>query len=179
MTQPSFAPITEADQVRPGPRLQAPGIWTQSRPSELRSTRPPAAHSFGRPGPDQGFALKLAHRFTGELRVAEGETIEDAVAGCTAVAMRRSASFGRAPVVHDLRFAFTLWGFFDGAPEDLVRERAPLFRSAGHHYQNQRAIADAVHDDALQLSPEVVAQRLADWRQLVSVPAPGSRELTD
>ena len=42
MTQPSFVPIVEADQVRPAYSLQVPNIWTQSRPSELRgaSNRP-------------------------------------------------------------------------------------------------------------------------------------------
>lgn len=84
--------------------------------------------------------------------------------------MRRAASLGRAPVVHDLRFAFTLWGFFDGAPDDLVRQRGALFRSAGHHYQNQRAIADAVRADTLRLSPEAVAEQLGEWRQLLAVP---------
>ena len=58
-----------------------PGIWTQSRPSELRGTRP-AGPSLGTPGPDQGFALKLARRFEDRLELAEGESTEDAIAGC-------------------------------------------------------------------------------------------------
>jgi hypothetical protein len=170
MTQPSFVPIVEADQVRSTYRLRVPGIWTQSRPSELRGTAPPAGPAFGTTGPDQGFALKLARQFEDRLQLADGESVEDVIAGCTAVAMRRAAKFGRAPIIHDLAFAFTLWGFLGGAPDDLVAARAPLFRSAAHHYSAQRAIADAVADDTFRLSPDAVAARLGEWRQMLAVP---------
>ncbi len=57
MTQPSFVPIVESDQVRPSYRLQVPNIWTQSRPSELRGSTRDVGFKLGSPGPDQGFAL--------------------------------------------------------------------------------------------------------------------------
>ncbi len=171
MTQPSFVPIVEADQVRSAYRLQVPNIWTQSRPSELRGTTQPPGRQLGSPGPDQGFALKLARRFEERLVLADGDSAEDAVAGCTAVAMRRCASFGRAPAVYDLAFGFTIWGFLGGAPADLVEERGPLFRSAGHHYTAQRAIADAVAEHALRLNPEQVAERIGNWQELLVLPA--------
>ena len=104
------------------------------------------------------------------LILADGESAEDAVAGCTAVGMRRCARFGRAPAIYDLTFAFTLWGFLGGAPDDLVALRGPLFRSAAHHYLAQRAIADCVAEETLRLTPEAVAERLDDWRQLLVVP---------
>ena len=75
MTQPSFVPIVEADQVREAYRLNVPGIWTQSRPSELRNNKHPTGPSLGTPGPDQGFALKLARRFEDRLELAEGESV--------------------------------------------------------------------------------------------------------
>jgi hypothetical protein len=170
VTQPSFVPIVEADQVRPAYRLQVPSIWTQSRPSELRGTSQPPGRQLGSPGPDQGFALKLARRFEDRLVLVEGESGEDAIAGCTAVAMRRCARFGRAPAVYDLTFAFTLWGFLGGAPEDLIEARGPLFRSASHHYLAQRAIADAVLEETLRLTPEGVAERIGQWRELLVLP---------
>ena len=171
MTQPSFVPVVEADQVRRASQLDVPSIWTTSRPSELRGTRAPVGALLGTPGPDQGFALKLARRFEDRLVLAAGEHVEDAVWGCTAVAMRRSASVGRAPVIHDLTAAFTLWGFFEGAPADLVGARAPLFRSASHRYQVQRTIADCVPESTLRLTPEQVADRLGEWRSLLELPA--------
>ncbi len=173
VTQPSFVPIVEADQVGPAYQLRVPSIWTQSRPSELRGTSAPSGASFGTPGPDQGFALKLARRFEDRLTLAEGETAEDATAGCTAVTMRRAATFGRAPAIYDATFAFTLWGFLGGAPEDLVAARSHLFRSASHHYEAQRSIADCVRAETLRLTPEEVAERLGSWRNLLNVPASG------
>jgi hypothetical protein len=170
VTQPSFVPIVEADQVRPAYKLQVPNIWTQSRPSELRGASQPAGLQLGRPGPDQGFALKLAHRFVDRLVLAPGESVEDAIAGCTAVAMRRCASFGRAPAIHDLEFAFTLFGFLGDAPADLVETRGPLFRSVSHHYKAQRTIADSVAPSTLRLTPAEVAARITEWRSLISLP---------
>ena len=172
MTQPSFVPVVEADQVRRAYQLEVPSIWTASRPSELRGTRAPAGAFLGTPGPDQGFALKLARRFEDRLALAPGEHADDAVAGCTAVAMRRAAAYGRAPVIHDLTLAFTLFGFLEGAPADLVASREPLFRSASHHYQVQRTIADSVPETTLRLTPEQVAERLGEWRTLLELPAP-------
>jgi hypothetical protein len=171
VTQPSFVPVVEADQVRRAYQLEVPSIWTTSRPSELRGTRAPSGAFLGSPGPDQGFALKLARRFEDRLVLAAGEHAEDAIAGCTAVAMRRAATYGRAPVIHDLTLAFTLFGFLPDAPADLVAAREPLFRSASHHYQAQRAIADCVPESTLRLTPEQVAERLASWRDLVELPA--------
>lgn len=172
MTQPSFVPIVEADQVRPAYQLLVPSIWTQSRPSELRGTTAPSGARLGTTGPDQGFALKLARRFEDRFVLAEGETAEDAIAGCTAVTMRRAATFGRAPAIYDVTFGFTLWGFLGGAPDDLIAARAPLFRSAAHHYDAQRAIADCVRAETLRLNPEQVAERLGSWRELLDLPSP-------
>jgi hypothetical protein len=170
VTQPSFVPIVETDQVRPAYRLKVPSVWTQSRPSELLGTTRPGGKRFGSPGPDQGYALLLARRFEDRLVLAEGEAIQDALAGGTALAMRRCARFGRAPAVYDLEFGFTLWGFLGGAPPDLVEARSPLFRSAAHHYDAQRAIAAAVNEEALALTPEAVAARLDRWRELITLP---------
>lgn len=169
MTQPSFVPIPEVDQVRPAYRLRLPGHWSQSRPGELLDPLQPTGSLLGTPGPDQGFALKLARRFEDRLELEPGESAEDAIAGCTACAMRRAAFFGRAPAVYDLRFAFTLWGFLGGAPADLIEARGALFRSAGHHYDAQRAIADSVAEAALRLTPEAVAGRLDEWWQLLNI----------
>ena len=170
MTQPSFVPIVEADQVRPAYRLDVPSIWTQSRPSEVRGTSQPEGRLLGKPGPDQGFALKLARRFEARLVLAEGDSAEDAIAGSTAVAMRRCARFGRAPAIYDLEFAFTLWGFLGGAPPDLVEARSPLFRSASHHYRALRVIADSVNQETLRLTPDAVADRISEWRDLITLP---------
>ncbi|MEO7443657.1 MAG: hypothetical protein ABIW46_09015, partial [Acidimicrobiales bacterium] len=92
---------------------------------------------------------------------------EDAMAGCLGVALRRASLFRRAPVIHDLDLAFTLWGFLGQAPDDLVEYRVPMFRSASHHYWDQRAIADKVLESTLRSTPLAVRAQLADWRSLL------------
>ncbi|MDA8342208.1 MAG: hypothetical protein M0007_08310 [Actinomycetota bacterium] len=170
MTQPSFVPIVESDQVRPAYRLHTPEAWMASRPSELHDTRPPAGRAFGHPGPDQGYALKLVRSFEGRLTLAPGESEEDALAGCAAVAMRRAATFGRAPVVFDLDFACLLYGYLGDAPADLVADRVARVRSAAHHQQVRLALADRVAPGTYRLMPDEVADQVAagEWRSLFS-----------
>ena len=161
MTQPSFVPIVEADQVRPCvPPATSPATGASRDRSICAAPRRPAGRELGKPGPDQGFALMLARRFEDRLVLAEGDTAEDAIVGCTAVAMRRVPRCSAGPRWSTTSsLAFTLWGFLGGAPADLVAARAPLFRAAAHHYQAQRAIADSVAEETLRLTPEAVAEQ--------------------
>jgi hypothetical protein len=167
VTQPEYVPITPEDRIRPVLRLPAPRRWKADRPAEIRAGRRPAGAWMGTPGPDQGYALTLADRFSERLALTAGEKFEDAVAGCLGVVLRRAALFDRAPVIHDWEVAFTLWGYMGGAPDDLVAYRRPLFQAAAHDYWVQRAISDLVSDDTLRLSPAQISARLSDWRQLV------------
>lgn len=167
MAQPDYVPLSTADKVRAPERLPVPDAWRPDRPAELRGNTHPVGDRLGTPGPDQGYALKLARQFDGRLVLATGEHHEDAVAGCVAVAMKRAALFGRAPVIYDLDLAFTLWGFTDGAPADLVAFRSPLFQAAAHHYWDQRGIVDRVPEETLRLTPAQVRERLSSWRELI------------
>jgi hypothetical protein len=178
MTQPSFVPIADADQVRPARRLQVPGAWAADRPAELRIPLRPAGPAMGTPGPDQGYALGLARRFADRLRLAEGESAEDAEVGCALLAARRAALFGRAPCIHDLAVAFTLWGFLESAPPDLVAWRRAAFQSVSHDYVIQRALADRVPEASLRLGPDEVAARAqaGGWKALVG---PGAATATE
>ena len=67
------------------------------------------------------------------------------------IALRRASEFSRAPVIHDLTIAFTIWGFLDPAPPaDLVAVRPERFAGLGnlaHHYEQARALVDQVPDD--------------------------------
>ena len=170
MPQPEYVPARAADEVRPVERLPAPRHWRADRPGDQRGRRPgaPGAKGMGVPGPDQGYALRLARQFEGLLSLAEGERQEDAVAGCLGVALKRASLFGRAPVIHDLELAFVLWGYAVDSPADLVEYRRPLFLGAAHHYWDQRVIADRVPEASLRLTPEEAHVRLSAWRQLIS-----------
>lgn len=179
MAQPDYVPIVPADRVRPVERLPTPRPWWAQRPADLQGAGQPAGARMGVPGPDQGYALHLAERFEERLQLEPGETHEDAVMGCVAVATRRAALFDRAPVTWDCELAFTLWGFLGGAPDDLLAHRRTLFASAAHHYWSQRAIAAAVREATLRMTPAQVRERLGDWRELVDtsvVPHPPRAE---
>jgi hypothetical protein len=153
MTQPTFVPISEADQVRPARHLHVPGAWTTSRPAELGT---PTAHrgpSVGTPGPDAGFAMRLARRFEHDLKLGEGESEHDVLLGVALIAARRAALFGRAPSIYDVQFALAIWSFLVDVPPALQATRRRAFASVSHDYVSQRALVDAIPEETLRLMP--------------------------
>ncbi|HLH45608.1 MAG TPA: hypothetical protein VKV25_00530 [Acidimicrobiales bacterium] len=169
MTQPDYVPVQPSDRIRPSERLAVPGSWWQDRPAEQQDLQAPTGPRFGTTGPDLGYGLKLAKRFHDRLRLAPGEDVEDAIVAGFACGARRAASLGRAPVVYDMEWAYTLLGYLGDAPDDLVAARTGLVRGAAHDYWNQRRVVDAVRDEALLLTPAQVRDRLGDWRSLIDV----------
>lgn len=169
MAAPKYVPVAPIGAFREAEGLPVPDAWRPTRPAELGGTAP-SGRQMGRPGPDQGYALTLARRFHGQLNLLEGEVEHDVVAGCLGVALKRAALYGRAPVIHDLELAFSLFGFLGGTiAEDLRRFRVKLFQSAGHHYEQQRAIADLVPESTLRMTPAQVKTALGSgWRSLLS-----------
>lgn len=141
------------------------------RPAEIVGFQPDGPR-LGNHGPDQGYALRLASHLLPGLSLHDGEHPDDVVRGCLGVALARASRYSRAPVVHDLRIAFTMWGFYDPQPPaELLELRRELFaglRHVGHHYTEARAIVDMVPAATLELTPaEVEAAYAADWRALV------------
>ena len=123
---------------------------------------------LGVPGPDQGYALLVAHKlFADRLELTAGITTEDALVGAASVAGARSALFGRAPVGKDVELALVLFGFLGPCPPDLAAWRAPLFQAAAHHYRQQRRIVESVPLSTLRLTPDQVRSQLENWRTLL------------
>jgi hypothetical protein len=171
MAAPEYVPVKPMDDVRTyesPPRRPDP--WIPRRPGELQGENPRGTY-FGDPGPDQGYGLVLAKRLTGELILRAGEDVEDVVAGCLGVGLKRASIFGRAPIIHDMRAAYTIWGYLDPTPADeLARLRKVAFDQcaiAGHHAERRRIVA-AVRDDTLRQPHTAIAQQhAADWRSLL------------
>lgn len=167
MAAPEYVPRSPLDKPRVYSSPPWSGDeWLADRPGELAG-RQPLGPRLGYPGPDQGFVLKLATRFEDKLVLDETESRHDVVAGCCGVALKRASLFGRAPTVHDLTVAFTIWGYLAPADGELLRLRRPLFDGVAHphHYMARRRIADLVPQAVLRLSPaEVTRQAQADWR---------------
>ena len=172
MAAPKFAPVPPIDEARGYESPDhVPSPWVADRPADI-SGRQPAGPRLGYQGPDQGYALALAARLRSELRVQPGEHVDDALAGCTATALRRASMYGRAPVIHDLRMACTIWGFLDPTPPaELVDLRRRLFEGVGdplHHYDELRALVDSVPEATLRRTHEDIrATYPAQWRVLV------------
>lgn len=171
MAAPKFAPVPPVEKVRAyaSPPV-APRAWSPGRPGDLDAGQP-SGEQLGYQGPDQGYALTIAAHFRGRLRLQSGEHEHDAIRGCVGVALRRASMFSRAPVVHDLTIALTVWGLLDpNPPADLVALRRTVFAGVGnpHHYREARAIADSVPETTLRMSPaEVTAAYPAQWRALL------------
>jgi hypothetical protein len=176
MAQPTFVPITEADQVRSARRLSVPKAWVAGRPADLHGPKRPAGSRLGTPGPDQGFALRLVRRFEDRLRLVPEESVEDVLRGAALLASKRAGLLGRAPCVYDLDAAFALFGFLvDAPPEGLVAERRRLFASASRDYVAQRELVDAVPEETLALPAAQLSARLGEWQSLLRR-APGPAE---
>lgn len=172
MAAPRFAPRSPIDDARGySSPDHVPGPWMSDRPADIAGGQPVGTR-LGYQGPDQGYAITLAEGLRPQLRLATGERAADAVGGCLGIALRRASLFGRAPVVHDLTIAFTIWGFLDPSPPaDLLELRRRLFEGTGnarHGYAEVRQLADMVPEATLRATPQQVAAVWpASWRELV------------
>ena len=172
MAAPKSAHFSSNDVVRTyeSPN-HVPAHWVPGRPAEIEG-RQPVGDRLGYQGPDQGYMLTLARRFRDTVRVSATESVDDAMRGGINIALRRASLFGRAPVIHDLTIAFTIWGFLDrNAPAELIARRAELFEgvaNTNHHYTAGRVLADVVPESTLRMTPHQAldAYTGGKWREL-------------
>lgn len=175
MSAPVFVPVEPLAAVRTyesPPRRPDP--WLAVRPGDLTG-RQPLGDRLGVPGPDQGYALKLADDLFRAKLITGDVRPDDAIAGCVGVALKRAALFGRAPVAHDLRAAFTIWGFLDVSPDpELVALREEWFAEVhhAHHHAERRRIVDAVPAEVLARPYTDIEAEYASsgWRSLIDLP---------
>jgi hypothetical protein len=175
MAAPQFVPVPPLTEVRTyesPPRR--PDSWRADRPGDHDGPQE-LGDRFGAPGPDQGYALKVADELFRPRLILGDVHADDAVAGCVGVALKRAALFGRAPTTHDLRAAFRMWGFLDVSPDPgLVELRDRWFAEVAHphHYAEQRRIVDAVSDDVLRRPHADIESTYAGggWRDLIDAP---------
>ena len=73
------------------------------------------------------------------------------------LAMKRSASYGRAPVMPDVEIAASLLGYHGDVESGFAEWRAEALHGADHEYGVRRAVVDAVPDAVLRLPPKVPA----------------------
>lgn len=139
------------------------------RPGEIDGFQPDGP-GLGVQGPDQGYALKLAARVASDWELRRGEHTADAVAGVVAVALKRASSFGRGPVLDDVKAGAALWGFDGSVDESFGDLRRQLFAEAHHpHFAGKLVvIADAVASDVLAQPLADVQNAAAGWRDALA-----------
>jgi hypothetical protein len=168
-----FVPATLDETPRQEPNL-APGShmppsrsWRADRPGDLGAMQPKGA-LLGSPGPNVGYALRLANRVRDAMNLEPHEEAEDAVAVVAALAMKRAATFGRAPTVNDVDFAMELLGYLGDAPEDVRTWRPDVVRAAAHDYTVRRAVVDTVGTGLLRLPITDLPEHLAIVREAMA-----------
>jgi hypothetical protein len=149
VAQPSFVPVPDADKVRATYATPVPVKARTGRPGELRAPAAPRGTRAGSTGPDQGYALTLARRLAPRLHLTAGEDRHDAERAVALLGSKRASLAGRAPCATDLLAAAEVLGLLGEAPDDLVARRKALLFGLAHSYAAQRALADAVPDEAL------------------------------
>jgi len=172
MAVPKFAPVSPMDEVRTYESPEhVPAPWMPDRAAEIEGPQP-EGERLGYQGPDQGYILTLAKIVRDQIVVAPGGSVDDAVGGSINIALRRASLFGRAPVIHDLTIALTVWGWLDAAPAaELVARRSALFEgvaNTNHHYTEGRLIADLIPEATLRMTPVAATSSYTagNWRTL-------------
>lgn len=171
MSTEPYVPASHDDVPRQDQNL-APGVhvpparsWRVHRPGDEVSVGQPHGELLGSPGPNVGYALTLAHRACDRFALAPHEHVDDAVAVVGELAMRRAASYGRAPVMPDVECAMLVLGYQGGCAPDFAEWRATLIEGAHHEYARRRVLVDAVPLDELRLAPSALAARAEEVRR--------------
>ncbi len=165
----------QEQNLAPGVTMPPATRWSANRPGDLHGAQP-SGEMMGSPGPNIGYTLTLVHRAQSRLALAPHEHPDDASAVVGATAMKRAASYGRAPVMTDIECAMLAFGYQGGCAPDFAEWRATAVEGAHHEYARRRVFCDAVPLDALRLAPQALTPRVEDVRREVRNAA--ERELT-
>jgi hypothetical protein len=170
MAAPEYVPVKPLDDVRTyASPPRRPDQWRADRPGDLDGAQP-RGNLYGSQGPDQGYVLTLVPRFEGRLHLHAGDDPDDVTAGVVAIAMKRASLFGRAPMIHDLTAAYTIWGLLDAEPpKELVELRKRVFAGVANpnHWLELRRLVDGVPESTLRRSHTELST--GAWRDLLDV----------
>ncbi len=175
MPMDPFVSILSGDKPRnkanlaPGVSLPAARSWRANRPGEVG----PAGEQggvFGNTGPNTGYAMSLARRSAARIVLLPGERLGDALAIIAEIAMKRAASFGRAPTSPDVELAISYLDF-EGSSLEVRDWRPALVNGAGHHWLSRRRAVGAVSEEILHLPFDQALARVDDVRSALAAVA--------
>ncbi len=160
MTQPPYVPVSKGSSLRKFDSLSLPKSWKLNRPAELSVNRHSAVEQgkqLGTPGPDSGFAMKLARVALEGVTDSSGLSAADIKAAVVAVTIARASLFSRAPVMNDVRFAIASLAI---GSENLgtreVEVRNHLVRGISHDYMKARDLVGRYGVETLKLDSDKV-----------------------
>ncbi len=149
MAQQPNIEIDQSDLPRPVLDTSAASRWSpSSKPGVITSPdQVPTGGTFGTPGPDTGWALKI-------IRKVDPQNDPNLEAVLVALMAARAAALGRAPVPGDLHVAKLFCGMIEGVP-DALSERLEKWLAAVPHERSKgrTAVAD-VDPDLLAEHPD-------------------------
>ncbi|MDA8197164.1 MAG: hypothetical protein M0019_08195 [Actinomycetota bacterium] len=156
MTQPQYVPVKNGSSLRKFDSLALPKSWKLNRPAELSVNKHSAVEqgkNLGTPGPDSGFAMKLARVALEGVADSSGLSAADIKAAVVAVTIARASLFSRAPVMNDVRFAIASLGIGnDGLNDHEVEVRNHLVRGISHDYMKARDLVGRFGVETLKLN---------------------------
>ncbi len=140
--------------------------WTASRPGDLHGPADvPWGAGFGTPGPDTGYARKLATQ--AEYPLNEGENRHNVESLLVLIMGARASSFGKAPSADDLAYALLLVGLGSDDPvPDAILSRLGADRKywaprVSHGSASARRLVSRLSPELLAMSVEDLRHRLA------------------
>jgi hypothetical protein len=143
--------LDPAQRPRRMPEPAPPRRWTPAlRPGMITSpSEKPEGGTFGTPGPDTGYALRVLHE-------VEGEIDENVAAVLVSLMSARSGALGRAPIKEDLEVAKLLAGMREGLPAALTDRMKRWTEAVAHERWSNRgrlAVAE-VPREQLVMKPD-------------------------
>ena len=136
--------------------------WVPNRPGEISSPADvPTGSSFGRPGPDSGWALRLLAKATYD----RGDRPAQLASLLTALVGARAADAGRSPVPEDVEVALSLVGLRSEDMEEaslahLAGRRNEWLDSVAHEPSAGMAALASIPRTLLAETPDRVRSRL-------------------
>lgn len=136
------------------PEPDPPRRWRPTRPGVITAPEQmPRGGTFGTPGPDTGYALKLIRSSDVELTPSQEQVV-------AALMAARSSYRGRAPVPEDFEVALIVAGLVEGLPPAIV-ERGERWAAETSHEPSpgRRAVREA-GTDLFEFNSDEVRRRL-------------------
>jgi hypothetical protein len=165
MAQQPNIELRDSDRPRSEGTTDPERRWVPDRPGEFTGSGVPWGGPFGMPGPDAGYAIKLAAGR--DLVLAENEHRIDAIAAVAAVAAARASLSGRGPTKPDIDAAIVILGY--DADSDFGVVRAATVAGSAHHPKRIRRLVAGVPVDVMEDSADDLRRRAASGESLIEI----------